>query len=354
MTTYRKAGVNIALGDLCSLIMSAAADKTFANRKGKTGTVKILEKKGLHRIITITFGSTTLLLNSDGIGTKVEFAERTGRHDTMAYDLFAMLCDDAVRFGAEPVAISNILDVNALKEETIRALAKGMVGAAREAGITVVSGEIAELGTRVVGYGKNSYNWGGTVLSILRKDLTGSRIKKGSAIVALEEKGFRSNGISLVRKIMEKIYGADWHRKKFGSKTLGEQALTPSRIYTRAVLEMFDIVSSVIHVTGGGIPGKLGRLLGMKNYGADITDPFVPCEMMLVCQKLGRVEDAEAYRTWNMGQGMLLVTEKPERAIAIASRYKIKARVAGVITGKPGVKITSRGYFSHGKTLQYN
>lgn len=353
MTTYKKAGVNISLGDICSQIMSTASDRTFTNRKGKTGTVNVLEKKGLHRLITISLGSIKLMLNSDGIGTKVEFAERTGTHHTMAYDLFAMLCDDAVRFGAEPLALSNILDVNCLKEETVRELAKGMVDAAKDAGVAVVSGEIAELGTRVSGYGKNNYNWGGTVLSIFRKGFGVRKIKKHSAIVALEEKGFRSNGISLVRRIMEKAYGQVWHRKKIGALTLGEQALVPSRIYTRAALEMFDLVSCIVHVTGGGIPGKLGRQLSLKNCGAEITEPFTPCELMLACQKLGGVEDAEAYRTWNMGQGMLIITDKPDRIIEIASKYKIRSKVIGETTDKIGIRITSQGYFSPGKTLLY-
>src|SRR4030042_5331410 len=150
--------------------MVSSDDKSFPNRKGTAAVIKILEKKGLHRIITISMSSLKLMLNSDGVGTKVEFAERTGKHDTMAYDLFAMLCDDAVRFGAEPVALSNVLDVNALDKNTIQGLAKGMVKAAKDAGVAIVSGEIAELGTRIGGYGKDNYNWGGTVLSIIGKD----------------------------------------------------------------------------------------------------------------------------------------------------------------------------------------
>ncbi|MBP1609034.1 MAG: hypothetical protein H6Q04_1269, partial [Acidobacteria bacterium] len=82
MTTYEKAGVNIHLGDMCSKIMSSAADKTFANRKGSSAIIRILEKQGLHRIITISAGGLKLMLNSDGIGTKAEFAERTDKHDT--------------------------------------------------------------------------------------------------------------------------------------------------------------------------------------------------------------------------------------------------------------------------------
>jgi phosphoribosylformylglycinamidine cyclo-ligase len=154
MTTYKQAGVNVKSGDICSGLMSAAADRTLNNRRGKPGAVEVLEQKGLHRIITLKFGNTRLMLNSDGIGTKVEFAERTGCHETMAYDLFAMLCDDAVRYGFEPVAVSNILDVCRLDKNVIAALARGMVRAAKDAGVAVVSGEIAELGPRVAGHGK--------------------------------------------------------------------------------------------------------------------------------------------------------------------------------------------------------
>ena len=353
MTTYKKAGVDVHLGDICSKIMSSAADKTFANRKGTSAVIKILEKKGLHRIITISMSSLKLMLNSDGIGTKVEFAERTGKHDTMAYDLFAMLCDDAVRFGAEPVALSNVLDVNALDKNIIQGLAKGMVKAAKDAGVAIVSGEIAELGTRIGGYGKYNYNWGGTVLSIIRKELSGQGLKAGNSIVGLEEKGFRSNGISLVRKIMQKAYGPNWHKQKKGARTLGDLALTPSKIYSRAALAMFDDALGIAHVTGGGIPGKLGRLLATKKLGADITNPFSPCDMMLLCQELGGVKDAEAYKTWNMGQGMCIITSRPEKIISIAAEYKIRAKIIGNITAGPGMKIRSRGYYSPGKPLSF-
>jgi len=94
-------------------------------------------------------------------------------------------------------------------------------------------------------------------------------------------------------------------------------------------------------------------MLEERKVGAEISNPFYPCELMLYCQKLGGVEDKEAYRTWNMGQGMLLVTDRPEKVVAIASKHKIRAKVAGEITGKPGIKITSRGYFSRGKPLSF-
>lgn len=353
MTTYKQAGVNIKLGDVCSEIMSAAADVTFKNRRGKTGGVKVLEKEGLHRVITVSLGSFVLMLNSDGIGTKVEFAERMKKHDTMAYDLFAMLCDDSARYGAEPIAVSNILDVKVLDKEVIRQLAKGMVKAAEEAGVAVVSGEIAELGPRISGYGDANYNWGGTVLSVMKKDISGKDIKSGDAIVGLREKGFRSNGISLVRKILEKDCGDEWHKKRMGGKTLGEIALTPSTIYARTVLKTLDYAKGVAHITGGGIPGKLGRIIESKKYGADIFAPFAPCPLMLLCQEKGDVGDKEAYRVWNMGQGMLIVTDNPGKIISAAADHKIKAKIVGSITRDKKIKIKSGGKFNKGETLVF-
>ncbi|MCM8760095.1 MAG: phosphoribosylformylglycinamidine cyclo-ligase, partial [Candidatus Omnitrophica bacterium] len=126
MATYKRAGVDISKGDICSRIMATASDRTFNNRKGKDGEIKILESKGLHRVIVISIGSFKLMLNSDGIGTKAEVGERMGTHRTISYDLFAMLCDDAVRYGAEPVALSNILDVNKLSVDVIKELSEGM------------------------------------------------------------------------------------------------------------------------------------------------------------------------------------------------------------------------------------
>lgn len=341
MTTYKKAGVNINLGDICSRIMSSASQKTFTNRKGKTGEINIVEAKGLHRIITISIGPFKLLLNSDGIGTKVEVAERTDIHKTMAFDLFAMLCDDAVRYGAEPLAISNILDVNKLSADVVKELSEGMVKAAKQAGVAVVSGEIAELGSRISGYGRYNYNWAGTVLSIVRKEIKPEMVKKGQYIVALKEDGFRSNGISLARKILRDRYGTNWHKKKVKGKELGRMVLTPSKIYTTAVLNMLNLVDGIVHITGGGIPGKLGRFLSVSGLGADITEPFTPPDIMLLCQKLGSVNDREAYNVWNMGQGMLLITSYPDKVIDIAGKYKIKAKIAGEITGKKGIKIRS-------------
>lgn len=354
MSTYENAGVNIHLGDLCSRIMSEACEKTFKN----TDNIEVLEEEGLHRIITIRFGNINLMLNSDGVGTKVEIAERTGNHTTIAYDLIAMLCDDSVRFGARPIAATNILDVNKSNEGIIRQLASGLEKAASEAGIAVVSGEIAELGERVGGYGEYNYNWCGTVLSIVEKDkmLTGRKINPGDVLVGLREFGFRSNGLSLVRKIMEQSYGDKWHEEYHGlDTTFGNYVLKPSRIYSKAVLEMLDNVkiTGIAHITGGGIPGKLGRILKPNKLGAILCDTFAPCDLMLYCQEIGDVSDEEAYKVWNMGQGMIIATLNPDEVISIAEKHGAEAKWIGYVLKNSGIHIKSQGYFKRDKLLHF-
>ncbi len=341
------------LGDVCSRIMSEAADLTFTNRSGLTGQVQVIEKEGLHRIVVIRVGRFRLMLNSDGIGTKVEIAERTGRHETIAFDLLAMLCDDAIRFGAEPMAVSEILDVNHLHPATVRSLSRGLTEAAAAAGVAVLSGEIAELGARIQGLAPMSYHWAGTALSLLHQPITGEAIQPGDAIVGLREKGFRSNGISLMRHVLSSHYGDQWHQCTVEGQNLGETALVPSTIYTRAVLKVFPWAHGIVHVTGGGIPGKLDRLLQPFKLGAEIADPFPPCWLMTHCQKIGQISDQEAYRTWNMGQGMLIITPQPQKIQAAASRMEIESQVVGHICEKPGIRITSAGYFQPGQVLSF-
>lgn len=305
---------------------------------------------------------TVLSSNSDGVGTKVEVAERMLNHSTIAYDLFAMVCDDAVSSGLEPILVNTVLDVNSLKsnQEVIQ-LIKGYVRAAREAGVSIISGETAELGSRVSGYGKFNYNWCATLISLGNESriITGQKVEPNQYLVGLKEQGFRSNGLTLVRKTLEEYFGEEWHTLKlnnFGehaSVTLGELVLTPSKIYTRAIIEItggWDLwneqeaeLTGIAHITGSGIPEKLGRVLRVTKTGALIDNPFEPCEVMKYCQDLGNISDQLAYSTWNMGQGMILITTEPDRVMQILEKYKIESKVIGKTTSQPGIRIKSKG-----------
>ena len=217
-------------------------------------------------------------------------------------------------------------------------------------------GEVAELGARISGYGSFNYNWGAGVAWFAKKErlIGGKKIKPGDKVVALYEEGFRSNGFSLVRKIMKNNFSENWTDKCFDGKSVGERALTPSRIYTRAIVDMtggFDgeekvKINGMAHITGGGIPGKLGRLLKPSGFGADLENLFSPSEFVKFVQQQGKVPDKEAYKTWNMGNGMLIVTREPKKVIEIAKLYGIESREVGVITENSIIKIISKGFYS--------
>lgn len=213
--------VNIELGDDASKMLYEASKHTHQNRPGLVReaheSFSGFRSIALAQFADKDFKNLEMNLGFDGVGTKVEIAERMDDHSTVAHDLFAMVCDDAVVRGAEPLAIGTILDVRQLDDtehtrESLRQLALGYVEAARLANVAVVNGEVAELGDRVGGYGEFNYNWGAAILWMAHRDriLTGDQVKPGDKLVGLAEHGFRSNGITDVRRAMLEKYGNDW------------------------------------------------------------------------------------------------------------------------------------------------
>jgi phosphoribosylformylglycinamidine cyclo-ligase len=371
--TYSDAGVDITLGDQASDILYTAAKRTWSVREGLVGEVisPFDDFSGLRAIDTSTLPPKTIMgLGFDGIGTKVELAERIGKHDTVAFDLFAMVCDDAVVRGGEPVVLGSVLDLNTIgsKSESnidvIRQLATGYIQAAFDANVAVINGELAELGKRVSGYGGFNYNWCAGLVWFANRDriFTGKEISIKDSIVGLRENGIRSNGLSLVRKIFEHAHGENWHEITHNGRSLAEIALEPSKIYAKAIVDMFGgvenepkaVVHGVAHITGGGIPGKLGRVLKPTGVGADLNGLFEPPEIMRYCQEHGKVPDREAYRTWNMGQGMLVITPEPDNVIQIAKQHNIDSKVVGGIIDEKSIRMTNKGLFaSHEPELKF-
>ncbi|HPD61072.1 MAG TPA: AIR synthase-related protein [Thermodesulfobacteriota bacterium] len=370
---YKKAGVDIHQGDKASRILYQAARKTWKNRANRFGEVitPFDDFTGLRVIAAGKFPAGTVLgMGFDGVGTKIEIGERTALHHTLAFDLFAMVCDDAVVRGGEPVLVGTVLDVNTLGDEDksylnfIKQLANGYVKAAREAGVAVINGEIAELGTRIQGYGPFNYNWSAGVIWFARKErmFTGFEIKPEDALVGLHEEGFRSNGLSLARRILTQHLGTDWHTQSVNGKNLGALVLKPSRIYTRAIVDMIGgfgdkpraKVHGVAHITGGGIPGKLGRILKPQKLGAHLDSLFPPGNIVSYCQELGKVPDQEAYQAWNMGQGMIVITPEPEGVIQIARQHRIKAKIIGRVTKTPGIALKSQGVYKKDTILNFS
>lgn len=373
--------VNIKAGDDASKAFYAAAKQTYPNQPDMLREA-FSSFSGLRSTSLDLLGSDLEMgMESDGIGTKVEIAERVGRHDTIAFDLIAMMCDDAAVRGAEPVLINTVFDVNTLgkeddpdelKEYIHRAMgeiAVGYVAAANTANVVISGGEIAELGDRVGGYGPFNYNWGGTALWLAHRDrqLTGKELRPGDKLVGLAEHGFRSNGITNVRQAMLERYGEDWHKvvdRSLGEKALGELALEPSTIYSGFMSHLtggYDInrhpiarVTGAAHITGGGQPSKLGRMLEASGLGAEIADPIAPPNIMLKMQEINSYDDRTAYGKWHMGPGMVIATPEPEKVLEAAAANKVEAQEIGVITEEPGIRVRNMGAGSDSRWLEFD
>ncbi len=351
------------LGDLdrkarASAIAAAWAERTHAFREGRDGACEPALRAHYAQISRVA--GARIATTTDGIGTKVEVAERTGVYDTLAFDLVAMVVDDLAAAGATPLALTNVLDVDRVDVNTVDALMRGLHDAARAADVVVTGGEIAELGARVGGYGAGMHlNWCATAVGHYpgtRAPLTGAEVRPGHVVVALASPGFRSNGFSLLRGLLTRAHGERWHEAPCLGTTWGAVAQIPSTIYAPLVVALLDAgvaLSGAVHVTGGGIPNKLGRVLRATGLGARLTEPLTPPPYVLEAQRLGEVDDASAYRAWNMGQGFLLVA--PESALdailGACSARGIAAQRAGDIVDSGAIELCSRGL--NGGTLRY-
>ena len=384
---YAAAGVNLELGDDLSKTLYEISKMTWENRAGKYGEpvaeldsfsglrsmpiAPLLEVPDAKNIVT--------MMADDGVGTKVEVAERMLQHSTVAFDLLAMVCDDAAIKGFEPCAVTTTLDVHKLKPDMRREmndLAYGYFNAAKAARVALVNGEVAELGDLIGGFGNENrfkYTWNATVLAAGHRSrlLDGSLIQPGDALVAFREQGFRSNGLSLARKALLGAFGESWqHARAFGDeqtpiRTWGELVLRPSVIYSPILVDAvggYDLrtepqakVFGAAHITGGGIPGKLGRLLEATGFGADIGEPFEPSPAMKELQAWADVGDHEIYKVWNMGQGMIVATNETDKLITLAAEHGVAAKVVGEVTEQPGIVIRSAGAVARpGKKLVYD
>lgn len=361
--TYAETGVDVDVEEKAANILFTHAKETWPNREGKIGSAETLQGgfSGLRfsRIGGLPDG-TVEWGNVDGVGTKPEIVKAADRYDTIATDLIAMVADDAAIKGAEPAHIETILVVNTLGQDESRLhyiddLGRGYVKAAKEAGVAIINGEIAQHSTLGGDISQFFFDWGAEATWYAHESrlLDGSAVQPGDYIVGLREDGLRCNGISAVRKALETRHGLKWGDTDFEGQRLADVALTPSRIYSGAIVDMtggYDLdrtekakLHGAAHVTGSGIPGKLGRLLIPSGLGAIIDNPYEPSNLMKYCQGIAQMKDYEAYRTWCMGQGMLLISQSPEDVMAVAFEHGIESKVVGRITDDSHITINSAG-----------
>lgn len=356
MSDKTQSGVDIDLGNQCSRTAYSWAKKTFSHREQGEGNPKLDVEGSFSNVMD--YHGVMVGMSSDGIGTKIELAERTEIYSTLGYDLIAMTADDMAANGMDTVNMTNILDVDHLDHAIIDKLMNGLYEAAKASNIIITGGEIAELGGRICGYGDNMhFNWCAAGVSLMPEGLSavdGSSIEPGDTVIALKSRGFRSNGFSLIRRIMENAFGDTWHEKiynsesnpEFNGRTWGEILITPSIIFSPLITHLrkegFNL-EGICHVTGGGLGDNFARVLKVSGHGAVMDNIFPPLPFMKELQSVGNITEEQAYRLWNMGNGMLLVC-RPDSADSVVSRCKEKgfeARICGRIIPEPLITISS-------------
>ncbi len=270
-----------------------------------------------HYASILDFGDYGVAITTDGVGSKIMICKAINKFDTIGIDCVAMNANDIIAVGAEPVAMVDYIAAERPDEETMAEIATGLERGCEIANMTLAGGETASLPDMIKGY-----DLAGTAIGYVKKDriITGERIQPGDVIFGIPGNGVHSNGLTLVRRLIEKYAGYD---EPFGDKTIGEELLVPTRIYIEAVdmLKQADI-HGIVHVTGGGLL-NLSRLKKAKYV---ITDPLPSQKIFNYIQELGDVDLDEMYRTFNMGMGMALILPEDD---ARALEKKFEGKIVG-------------------------
>jgi phosphoribosylformylglycinamidine cyclo-ligase len=329
---YRAAGVDIEAGDaLVEMI------KPLAKATSRAGVMGGLGGFGaLFDLKAAGFTDPVLVSTTDGVGTKLKIAIETGLNDTVGIDLVAMCVNDLVVQGAEPLFFLDYFATGKLSVDQARAVIAGIANGCHQAGCALVGGETAEMPGM---YTAEDYDLAGFAVGAAeRGNLLPHPIAVGDTILALASAGVHSNGFSLVRRVV-KASGLRWtDPAPFApDRTLGHALMTPTRIYVRSVLALHraGLLKAAAHITGGGLPGNLPRVLP-DNTVAALTASWPVPPVFGWLARTGGVEAAEMLRVFNCGVGMALVVSDPEAATRLLQAEGETVSRIGVIEAAPG------------------
>jgi phosphoribosylformylglycinamidine cyclo-ligase len=338
---YADAGVDISVADEAKRRIAAMAGKTFRRGVlapiGGFGSLFQLDKK--------RWRDPVLVSSCDGVGTKLKIAFATGMHSTVGADILNHCVNDVLTQGAEPLFFLDYIAMGKLDSRVLEQIIEGMSRAAKHAGCSLIGGETAEMPDV---YAMGEYDLAGFIVGAVErtKILDPRRVRPGDVLLALPSSGLHTNGYSLARKLVFQVakIEPDTYVAEVGNK-IGAELLKPHRAYWPLLKNVLarGWVSSMAHITGGGITGNLPRALP-RNVRAVVelgSWPVLPIFKYLA--RLGSMERAELLRTFNLGVGMILVV--PSRDISrVESELKrrrekffVVGRIERAARGKPTV-----------------
>ncbi len=329
-SAYAAAGVDIEAGDRAVELMKDWVAKTRRPEVigGLGGFAGLFDAAPLARM-----SHPVLATSTDGVGTKVAIAQRMDVHDTIGFDLVGMVVDDLVVCGAEPLFMTDYIACGRVVPERIAAVVAGIAAACVEAGCALIGGETAEHPGLL---DPDEYDVAGAATGVVEREeiLGAERVVAGDVALAIGSSGLHSNGYSLVRHVF--FEGAGWsverHVPELG-RTLGEELLVPTRIYSRDILALIDAVEvhAVSHITGGGLANNLARVVPPAVEVRIDRGTWRPAPIFELVRQVGAVPVPDLEATLNLGVGMvvLLPAAEADRAIELLHRRGLAAWVCG-------------------------
>jgi phosphoribosylformylglycinamidine cyclo-ligase len=340
VTSYAAAGVDIAAGDRAVELMKDSVKRSA--RPEVLGGIGGFA--GLFQLDLSRYPKPVLATSTDGVGTKLVIAQQLDRHDTIGIDLVAMVVDDLVVVGAEPLFMTDYIATGKVVPDKIARIVAGIAEGCVQAGCALIGGETAEHPGVL---GEDEYDISGAATGAVNADqmLGPDRVEVGDVMIAMGSSGLHSNGYSLVRHIVDGA-ALDLHSTpdELGGPTLGEVLLTPTTIYTQHCLELIRTVGvhALSHITGGGLAGNLVRVLPDSVDGVVDRGSWTPAPIFQLLARVGGVARAELEPAFNLGVGMVAVVPAQQAAVAIellAGRGVSAWRLGDIVAGTGTVQM---------------
>ena len=315
--TYRDAGVDIDAGN--ALVERI---KPFVKRTHRPEVMGGLGGfGGLFRLPVGRYRSPVLVSGTDGVGTKLKLAIETGRHDGIGVDLVAMCVNDILVCGAEPLFFLDYYATGQLDVDVAARVVQGIARGCEQAGAALIGGETAEMPGM---YSEGHYDLAGFCVGVVDEDdlIDGSRVAVGDALIGIASSGPHSNGYSLIRRVLEHSGASlDQH---VDDRPLADALMAPTRIYVRAVQALLERipVHAMAHITGGGLPENLPRVLPPDMAAELRLSSWQQPAVFRWLQAAGNISDTEMLRTFNCGVGMVLCVPQAEVDTAVRSLHE--------------------------------
>jgi phosphoribosylformylglycinamidine cyclo-ligase len=339
--TYRDAGVDIEAGDeAVRRLTPHARSTTRPEVLGGIGAFASFVK------IPRGYVEPVLVSSTDGVGSKLKVAFRADRHDTLGIDLVAMGVNDVLVHGAEPLYFLDYIGTGRVDPARIEQIVAGVAEGCRRAGCALVGGEISEMPDL---YASSEYDLVGFAVGVVeaRRLLDGRAVRPGDVVLGLASAGIHSNGLTLARRIVFDVLRLDVAAPFPGTgRTVAEELLEPTRIYVGAVLRLLKEVDvhAMAHITGGGLPGNVPRVLPDGCRAVLRRGTWTVPPVFETLRTAGRVSETEMFRTFNMGVGFVVIVAKDavERATAILTAAGETVRPIGeIVAGERGVELAA-------------